>query len=124
MKTKDKKTDILKEKTMPLRPVLSALGIFGFFFITLMPLVLLIMNGHKLGRWWILLAIAYMALFIAANAMILRRKHLNHLHFLMGDELFYREYPKELERDKRKKEKHEAYLEKLERKRREREVQK
>ena len=117
MKTKDKKTDILKEKTMPLRPVLSALGIFGFFFVTLLPLRLIIIKSKELGVWWIPLAIGYMAAFIAANGILLRRKHLNHMHFLMGDELFYREYPRELERDRRKKEKHRAYLEKLEQKR-------
>lgn len=112
-----KKLDKLKEKTLPMRPLLSAWGIFGFFFVTLLPLMLIIIKSKELGVWWIPLAIVYMAAFIAVNGILLRRKHLNHMHFLMGDELFYREYPKELERDRRKKEKHRAYLERLEQKR-------
>lgn len=120
MAKKGGKLDNLKDKLKPILAPLEALGIFGFFFVTLLPLVIIIIKAKQIGRLWIVIALLYLALFITANGLLLRRKHLNHLHFIMGDELFYKEYPKERERDARKKERTKAYFEKLERKRSER----
>lgn len=117
MAKKGGKLDNLKDTLKPILAPLEALGIFGFFFVTLLPLVIIIIKAKQIGKLWIVIALLYLALFITANGLLIRRKHLNHLHFVMGDELFYREYPKEKERDMRKKEKTKAYFEKLERKR-------
>ena len=112
MNNKDKKLRSFKEKTLPLRPLLWALGLFGFFFITLVPLALIIINGDKIGWIWVPLAVLYMALFIAANAVLIRRKRLDQIHFTIGDELFYQQYPREYARDQRKKLKRQQYLRK------------
>lgn len=113
--------EIVRDKTYPLRAPLEALGIFGFLMITMIPMVLVLVNMDKLGIWWFPVLLAYFAVFLTLNARMLWRKHLDHVHFIMGDELFYKNYPKERERDRRKKERQAAYMEKLERRRREKE---
>ena len=113
--------DKIKEKTLPLRAPLEALAMFGGLFIALIPLMLIIINGNKLGRWWIVLAVIYLTIFITITAFLIRRKHLDHLHYVMGDEMFYARYPRELKRDRRKKERYNAQLERIKRKKQEKE---
>ncbi len=92
-------------------------AIFFGFFITLIPLMLIILKGKELGIWWFPLALAYFALFIFVNWLMIRRKILDRTHYLLGDELFYKEYPKEYARDQKRKERAKIAAQKAEERR-------
>ena len=92
-------------------------AVFFGYFITLIPLMLIILKGKELGIWWLPLVLVYFALFLFVNWRLIRRKVLDRTHYLLGDELFYKEYPKEYARDQKRKERAKQAAQKAEERR-------
>lgn len=66
--------------------------------VLIIPLMLIILNASKIGPVWIVLLLMYLTLFTSLSTYLWRRKAKNQFHFLVGDEIYYRTYPKELQK--------------------------
>jgi hypothetical protein len=66
------------------------------------PAMLIIMNAPRFGIWWLPLLFLYLLPFTTGQLFLVRRREMNRIHGLVGDEMFYIIYPKELKRDLRK----------------------
>ena len=64
--------------------------------------VVIFLSAQRLGGWFFPVLFAYFAILALAAAYLYHRKELLQLHALVGDETFYRLYPKEKKRDERR----------------------
>ena len=60
--------------------------------------ILLFDYSSVLGIWWSVLLTAYSAALTAVLAYFLYRKEMHKLKYLLGEELFYKKFPKERKR--------------------------
>ena len=64
--------------------------------------ILLFDHSEKLGFWWFLLLVGYIALLIWARAALLWRRERISLLRDLGEEQFYAAFPRERKRDERR----------------------
>ena len=68
----------------------------------MLPPILLFCSADKLGYWWIILLILYISIIIAVTGIILYFKNIKALRVILGDELFFKQFPREKKRYIRK----------------------
>ena len=78
-------------------------GVFIATFVMNLPPILLLCWAEKLGRLWAILLIAYMTLLITAFAKILWSRQMVKLRYDLGDEQFFRAFPRERKKELRRK---------------------
>jgi len=79
------------------------------------------LNAKKLGALFLPALALYFVLLTVLLAAILRRRELDRLHALVGDEQFYEWYPRQRRRDERRRARMKRALEKHDRKARRKE---
>ena len=80
-----------------------------------------VLNAKKLGALFLPALALYFVLLTVLLAAILRRRELDRLHALVGDEQFYEWYPRQRRRDERRRARMKRALEKHDRKARRKE---
>lgn len=93
----------LGERLMMLGCVLETMGIAGVAVSAFIVVMLIIFSSRYIGGWWIALMTAFMAAFVAAEYYLIRRKILIEQRAVMGDEVFFEQYPREYRREMRRK---------------------
>lgn len=93
---------IFKGRFLRMHNMLQVLALFvgGYFIIK--GFIETILLGGVIGPWYIPCVLAYILLFIFAKLYLQKRKYKMELRAYIGDEEYYKCYPKELERDIRK----------------------
>lgn len=72
-----------------------------FTLITLPP-IFLFCSADKLGYWWTILLVLYITLIVAVTGIILYFKEIRAFRRILGDELFFKKFPREKKRYIRK----------------------
>ena len=103
--------EFVLDKLYLLRCMFEALGIFGAFFVFLLPLVFIIIYARSLGSLWIVLLILYLSCFIGMEYYLIRRKIMIEHRAVMGDEVFFKEYPREYRKELKRKRREERIKE-------------
>lgn len=84
-------------------PSLQALiFVIPTFTLGSLPPILLFCSADKLGYWWTILLILYIAIIIAVAGIILYFREIRALRIILGDELFFKKFPREKKRYIRK----------------------
>lgn len=92
---------LLRVNGMRLRdywPVLASGGIVALF---LAAVILLIGNSARLGWLFVPAFLLFVSLFLIGQYFILRRREMNFLQTLLGDERFFKVFPRQRKRRKR-----------------------
>ena len=97
-KDKQKKENSL----LSLLPLAEVFLVGAVAFVLLVIFVVIFLSAQRLGGWFFPVLFAYFAILALAAAYLYHRKELLQLHALVGDETFYRLYPKEKKRDERR----------------------
>lgn len=66
--------------------------------ILIIPAMVILLNASDLGLWWLPLLLAYLTLFFVPAGYLWKQREKSRFHFLAGDELYYRTYPRDLQR--------------------------
>ncbi len=109
--------EFVLDKLYLLRCMFEALGIFGAFFVLLLPLVFIIIYAKAIGPLWIVLLILYLSMFIGMEYYLIRRKIMLEHRAVMGDEVFFKEYPREYKKELKRKRREERIKKKKEERR-------
>ena len=85
-----------------LLPVAQVFLVGAVAFVLFLIFVVIFMSAERLGVLFFPALFAYFAVLALVGAYLYHRKELLQLHALLGDEAFYRLYPKEKKRDERR----------------------
>ncbi len=76
-----------------LKPLLHSLLAAAFTLLCLLVCVVIVCSADRLGYFFLPALFCYFAFLSAIGALLYRRKKLRELHGIMGDEVFYEQYP-------------------------------
>lgn len=111
----------LRDALAPLIPVVQVALITAAAIGNVLTAASIFLNAKKLGALFLPALALYFVLLTVLLAAILRRRELDRLHALVGDEQFYEWYPRQRRRDERRRARMKRALEKHDRKARRKE---
>ena len=83
---------------LPGRNMLEALAMGLAVPVLIVPAMLIIFHAPDMGPIWVPLLLGYLTLFTVVGGLLWKKRAKDQFHFLVGDEIFYRDYPRDLQK--------------------------
>ena len=72
--------------------------------VMIMPVVLLVAFADRLGVWWAILLLLYLATLVVIHTKIVYPREMARMRFILGDEAFFLVYPEEKKKELKRRE--------------------
>ena len=85
-----------KEKHLLPRNLLEVIALGLATPVLIIPAMLIILNAHRLGIWWLPLLLLYLLPFTTRQLFMAQRRERNRIRTLVGEEMYFTIYPRDL----------------------------